>query len=113
MSVFDELEQAYAVGGSLASSVSPPRARLAELDVLRGLVMVLMAVDHVRDDFGPTSSAPDNVVLTTPGWFSGLKRLRTCYDGRSGWTSTTSTSRRSRVSSQPSSQASSPAASTR
>jgi hypothetical protein len=29
--------------------------------------MVLMAVDHVRDDFGPTSFAPDDVALTTPG----------------------------------------------
>jgi uncharacterized membrane protein len=44
-------------------------ARLASIDMLRGLVIVLMALDHVRDFFGPASWGPEQLDQTTPAWF--------------------------------------------
>ncbi|MFG0330607.1 MAG: DUF1624 domain-containing protein [Phycisphaerales bacterium] len=44
--------------------------RVESIDRLRGLVMVLMALDHVREYFGPTLFAPESIGETTPGWFA-------------------------------------------
>ncbi len=44
-------------------------ARLPAIDMLRGLVIALMALDHTRDFFGPTPFNPENLDTTTPGWF--------------------------------------------
>ncbi|MCB9305905.1 MAG: DUF1624 domain-containing protein [Lewinellaceae bacterium] len=44
-------------------------ARVDALDVLRGLVIVLMALDHIRDFWAITPFAPEDVSQTTPGWF--------------------------------------------
>src|SRR5277367_2637001 len=38
--------------------------RLASLDIMRGLVMVIMAVDHTRDFFTNVPFAPENVKFT-------------------------------------------------
>lgn len=43
--------------------------RVSSLDVLRGLVIVIMALDHVRDFFAATPFAPEDVSQTTPAWF--------------------------------------------
>ncbi len=43
--------------------------RLPAIDLLRGLVIALMALDHVRDFFAPTAFDPMDLALTTPGWF--------------------------------------------
>lgn len=40
--------------------------RIQSIDVLRGLVIVIMALDHVRDYFYPLSSDPTNLETTTP-----------------------------------------------
>ena len=42
-------------------------ARVPAIDVMRGFVMALMALDHVRDYFGPTMFDPTNLAVTTPG----------------------------------------------
>ncbi len=46
-----------------------PRARLAAVDWLRGLVMVLMVLDHVREFFGMAGVDPTNLSQTTPALF--------------------------------------------
>ncbi|MCE3263428.1 MAG: hypothetical protein K0R43_2507 [Pseudoduganella sp.] len=46
------------------------KGRLASIDMLRGLVIVLMALDHTRDFFGPALFDPEDLAKTTPLWFA-------------------------------------------
>lgn len=43
--------------------------RVPAIDVMRGLVIALMALDHVRDFFGATPFTPEDLSATSPGWF--------------------------------------------
>ena len=51
-----------------------PRARLESVDLVRGLIMVVMAIDHVRDMMGPRLD-PNDLAVTTAALF--LTRLVT------------------------------------
>src|SRR5215470_12073192 len=50
-------------------SASSARARLESVDLLRGIVMILMALDHVRDYLGAPGISPTNLAQTTVGLF--------------------------------------------
>jgi len=47
------------------------RSRLASIDAWRGLIMVIMALDHVRDfvHAGAMTGSPENLATTTPALF--------------------------------------------
>lgn len=47
------------------STAAPPRpaARLASIDIVRGIVIVLMALDHTRDFFGPDAHRLDAATI--------------------------------------------------
>jgi len=45
------------------------RTRIESVDVVRGFIMIAMALDHVRDYFGPTTFSPTDLNKTTIAWF--------------------------------------------
>lgn len=47
----------------------PSAPRIASIDILRGLVMVIMALDHVRQYMGHTPFTPEDPSSTTLAWF--------------------------------------------
>jgi uncharacterized membrane protein len=51
------------------SSDASPGSRIASIDLLRGLVMIVMALDHVRDYWSPTPYNPLDLAQTSPELF--------------------------------------------
>ena len=55
--------------GNADASQVRPRRRIESVDVVRGIIMILMALDHTRDFFGGTSIDPTNLAATTAPLF--------------------------------------------
>lgn len=60
-----------------AGGVAPTRPRIASVDLLRGLVMIVMALDHVRNYFATTAGPPE--ALADPGLALFLTRWITHF----------------------------------
>jgi uncharacterized membrane protein len=60
---------------TIAEAVTVKRVRLESIDIVRGVIMILMALDHVRDFFGipgvnPTDPASTTVALFFTRWIT-------------------------------------------
>lgn len=55
----------------------PAIRRISSIDILRGIIIIIMGLDHVRDFVAPADFNPLDVSVTTPGWF--FTRLVTHY----------------------------------
>jgi len=52
-----------------AGAIATPAGRVASVDILRGIVMVVMALDHVRDYFTNVRFQPEDLTQTNPALF--------------------------------------------
>ncbi len=51
----------------MTTAVLPmPKQRILSIDILRGLVMLIMAIDHIRDNFNLGHPDPTDLATTTP-----------------------------------------------
>src|ERR1700745_3692263 len=61
---------------TVAEAVTVKRARIESVDLLRGVVMIIMALDHTRDYFGMPGSPPNlataSIALFFTRWITNI-----------------------------------------
>jgi uncharacterized membrane protein len=66
----------YAPMSTVAEAITVKRARLESVDVVRGVIMIIMALDHTRDFFGapgsPTNLATASIALFFTRWITNI-----------------------------------------
>jgi uncharacterized membrane protein len=55
--------------GRVTDVIAGPRARVNSIDLLRGLIIIVMALDHSCDFFGDLAASPTDLATTTPALF--------------------------------------------
>jgi len=70
MAAVVELERNPVPQPALAAATPRAEARIASIDVLRGIIIVLMVLDHVRDYFTNARFDPLDLSQTTPALFA-------------------------------------------
>ncbi|MDQ3427467.1 MAG: heparan-alpha-glucosaminide N-acetyltransferase domain-containing protein [Gemmatimonadota bacterium] len=53
----------------MSHTPSADRTRLESIDVVRGVIMIIMALDHTRDFFGMPGQSPTDLATATPALF--------------------------------------------
>lgn len=53
----------------MTAGTAPTRARIESIDLVRGIIMILMALDHTRDYFGNAAVNPTDPATTTVALF--------------------------------------------
>ena len=61
--------RASPVPTTTAPTERPARRRVESVDVVRGVIMILMALDHTRDFFGNAAASPTDMATTTAALF--------------------------------------------
>jgi uncharacterized membrane protein len=66
----------YAPMSTVAEAITVERVRLESVDVVRGVIMIIMALDHTRDFFGaagsPTNLATASIALFFTRWITNI-----------------------------------------
>ena len=68
-------------GTSPKQSAAPRGARVESVDLLRGLIMIIMAIDHTRDFFSSASVDPSDPIHSWPALFATRWITHLCAPG--------------------------------